>query len=242
MIVWLYCILRNEEKILPYLLRHYSPWVDKMIFYDGWSTDNTKQIICSNPKAILREWRGSDALDDMEFLNFSNEQWKEAIGHVDWILWIDADEFVYHPEILTVLERYLKEGVTVPLIEGFTMVSEKFPTTEGQIYDEVKTGFPDSAWGKPAIFREDIHFGMGRHSIDTNRCKPRFSATAEIKMLHYRALGFDYLKERHLRNWSRVPQHCRDNSLGTNTSPDYFEHHSISWFEEWIKKPWPNVI
>jgi glycosyltransferase involved in cell wall biosynthesis len=227
---------------MPYFLRHYAPWVSKLIFYDGKSDDGTRDIIRSCHTAELRDWPGSDRLDDIEFLNFSNEQWKEARGQADWILWLDADEFVYHPNILGILERYLSEDVTVPLIEGFTMVSQTFPTTDGQIYDEIKTGFPDSAWGKPGLFREDIHFGMGRHSIDLSKCSPRFSCAAEIKMLHYRALGFDYVRDRHLRNWARVPEHCRQNSLGTNTSPDYFGHHSISWFEEWIKKPWPNVI
>lgn len=240
--VWLYAIIRNEERLMPYFLRHYAPWVDRLIFYDDESTDNTRQIIATCPKAYYRPWLGSHGIVDNEFTDFANEQWKEAIGKAEWIVWVDADEFLYHPNVLEVLERYLKEGVEVPRVVGYTMFSDHFPTTDGQIYDEIKTGVYDDCWSKNAIFRGNMIWNVGRHSIDHSRFNPKSSQEPELKLLHYRCLGMDYLKERHARNWSRVPEHCRQKNYGTNCSPGWTGHHGVAWFEELSKQQIPNVI
>jgi hypothetical protein len=122
------------------------------------------------------------------------------------------------------------------------MVSKTFPTTSGQIYDEIKTGFPDNGWSKPAVFRGDIYWTVGRHGIDFSKCSPVVSPTAELMLLHYRGLGVDYVRWRHARNWERVPERCRSQSFGVNTSPGHDDHHGLDWFIEQIGKDWPNVI
>lgn len=240
--IWLYAIIRNEERLMPYFLRHYSPWVDRLIFYDDESTDNTRQIIATCPKAYYRPWPGSHGIVDDEFLDFSNNQWREAFGHADWIVWVDADEFLYHPDIVGILERYIQEGVEIPMIQGYTMVSDHFPTTPGQIYDEVRTGFKDDIWSKQAIFRSNMKWNMGRHSYDYVAIKLKKSSAYDLKLLHYRCLGMDYLRWRHARNWDRVPERCRQKNLGTNCEPNYVGHHGVKWFEEVSKQQLPNVI
>jgi glycosyltransferase involved in cell wall biosynthesis len=240
--IWLFCICRDEARLMPYLLRHYAPFVTKFVFFDGGSTDGTREIIRSCHTAELRDWPGSAGIVDDEFREFANEAWKEARGKADWVIWIDADEFLYHPDIKGVLRRYLQEDVECPQIKGYTMVSQQFPTTPGQIYDEVKTGFVDGIWGKPAIFRKHMQWTVGRHGVDYSGFNPKSSAEVEIKLLHYRALGVEYLRWRHNRNWARVPERCRQQNLGTNTAPDATGHHTIGWFEEMIARPWPEVI
>lgn len=227
---------------MPYFLRHYTPWVQKLIFYDGGSTDGTREIIQACPQAELRDWPGSQGMVDDEFTAFANEQWKEARGHAEWVVWVDCDEFVYHPDMRALLQRYLEAGINGPQIMGYTMVSDHFPTTDGQIYDEIKTGFSDDVWSKQAVFRDNICYNMGRHSINPQESGLRSSPTAELKLLHYRALGMDYVRDRHGRNWARVPEHCRRQNLGANTNPEYVGHHSVAWFEEMINRKWPEVI
>jgi hypothetical protein len=227
--------------MIGFFLRHYCTFADKIIIYDGGSTDGTREEITTCPSAEIHDWPGSDALCDDEFLEFANSegQWSDA----DWNILVDADELVYHPSIRDVLGWYLREGVEVPRIQGFTMVSKSFPTTQGQIYEEVRCGFPDVIWSKPAVFRNRMCWTMGRHGLDFTRFqRPVQSATAEIKLLHYRALGIDYVRERHKRNWDRVPERCRRMNLGTNTSPDFKGPYSVEWFAEQIEKPWPEVV
>lgn len=240
--IWLYCIIRNEAKILPYFLKHYTPWVEKLIFYDDQSDDGTREMLQACPQSELRNWPGSHGIVDDEFLIFANEQWKEAKDIADWIIWVDADEFIYHRNITDVLLGYIAAGVDCPLIDGYTMMSDHFPTTDGQIYDEIKTGFKDECWSKQVVFRENIRWNVGRHSLDTMRCQPRMSETAEIKLLHYRCLGMDYLRWRHDRNWQRVPDHCRAKSYGLNCEPGHVGHHSLNWFTSFDRSTLTNVI
>ncbi len=242
MTVWLYCIIRNERQILPYFIRHYEPWVSKLIFYDDQSDDGTRDLIRKCPKAELRDWPGPPGIQDDVFLEFAHEQWKEARGQADWVVWVDADEFLWHPNMPHALSCYLADGVEVPQVEGFTMVSRQFPTTQGQIYDEIRTGFRDGVWDKKVLFRGDIHWNVGRHSLNLDAFNPKSSPTAEIKLLHYRCLGMNYLRWRHKRNWDRVPERCRVLNLGTNCMPGWPDHHGEAWFEEACGKDWPNVI
>lgn len=242
MSVWLYCICRDEQRILPYFLRHYTTFVDKLIFYDDGSVDGTPDLIRDCPKADLRKWPFPQGLMDDHFLDFANEQWKEARGHAYWVIWVDVDEFLYHPRILDVLDGYAKDGVELPLIDGYTMISHSFPTTQGQIYDEIRTGVPDNRWCKPAIFHGHIQWTVGRHGINDRGFNPKRSAVSDIKLLHYRCLGLDYLKQRHARNWSRVPERCRQANYGTNCSPGFTGTHGVAWFEEQLSKPLVNVI
>lgn len=240
--IWLFCILRNEARLMPYFLKHYAPFVTKFIFFDEFSDDGTRDIIRSCHTAEIRDWEHSSGIQDDKFLEFANDGWKEARGHADWILWVDADEFLYHPAITEVLRRYLADDIEVPQIQGYTMVSKEFPTTNGQIYDEVRRGFTDDIWGKPAVFRKHMQWTVGRHGVDRHNFQPKHSAHPEIKLLHYRALGIDYVRWRHARNWARVPERCRALNLGTNTAPDAVGHHTVSWFEEMIGRDWPEVI
>ncbi len=56
---------------------------------------------------------------------------------MDYILFPDCDEFFYHPNGL---KQYIeKNRYLVYMMQGFEMVSEKFP--EGNILD-IKTGYP----------------------------------------------------------------------------------------------------
>jgi glycosyltransferase involved in cell wall biosynthesis len=240
--IWLYCIIRNEIRILPYFLRHYVPWCTKLIFYDDRSDDGTRELLLATEKCELRNWCGEMGIVDDQFLDFANEQWKEARGQAEWVIWVDADEFLYAPNMLELLNRYLHEGVEVPQVNGFTMVSRKFPTTPGQIYDEVRTGFSDGYWDKKAIFRANMFWTMGRHGIDLSRFNPKSSITCDIALLHYRGLGTDYVRWRHNRNWNRMPERCRRLNLGPNVNPAYVGHHSLAWFEEMIGRDWPNII
>lgn len=260
MTIWLYCVCRDEALLMPYLLRHYGPWVDKLIFYDAGSTDGTREMIeaerlkMGDGKVELRDWPGSDALADDELQCFSSEQWREARGKADWVVWIDADEFLVRTEdggrrsesgaMRALLARYLVEGITVPHVEGYTMVSTVPPSGQGQIYDEIRTGFPDEPWSKPAIFqpRVEMKYNPGRHSMNTTDFVPVRGEKVEIKLLHYRALGIAYVRARHARNWARVPARCREHSYGVNTEPGHAGHHGASWFEEMIGRTWPEVV
>lgn len=241
--VWVYAICRNELPIIGYFLRHYSAFAEKIIIYDGNSNDGTREEIRKCEKAELRNFEGCDALVDDQFLYYSNEKWKEARGKADWVAWVDCDELLYHHDILWALKEYKQNGYTVVRTQGYTMVSDAFPTGDAPLTEQVRTGFPDWEWSKPALFQPHIEmcWNVGRHSVNETLFTPVLTAR-EVKLLHYRALGMDYLRERHARNWARVPGHCRERNYGRNCDPEHLEHHGLRWFEDMMKRKWPEVI
>ena len=104
--VWAYVICWNEEVMLPYYLRHYEIFCDKIIIYDNMSTDRSQEIIKAHPKCELRLYDSKGEVRDDLYLKIKNHAWKEARGQgIDYVIVGDTDEFLYHPNILKIFER-----------------------------------------------------------------------------------------------------------------------------------------
>jgi len=134
MTVWLYTVCRNEELLMPYFLRHYSKFVDRIIVYDANSTDRTREIVSQQPQVELRRFDYCEKFDDVAFVEFTSKQYLEARGRADWVIWVDADEFLFHNNITALLNSYLERGITLPLTQGYSMVSKEPPRGNLQIY------------------------------------------------------------------------------------------------------------
>jgi len=188
----------NESGILPFWIDYYSNFigVNKIIIIDGGSTDNTINVIKDFPNVefIVRE---SEKLDDRELTRIRNEEWKKYRNDYDWIIVCDVDEFLYHPDIKNKLLEYKKNNITIPLVEGFDMISMDFPLFEKGNYlpDIIKVGIKDEVYLNKKIMFDpvvDINYRIGCHD-----CNPvgnvKFSEKEDFKLLHYKWLSYDYL-------------------------------------------------
>ena len=142
MVTHLYAISWNEEIIMPYFLRHYSQFCDKMVIFDNESTDSTPDIVKSFPKAELRSWSSNNQLNDMLYLVIKNNAYKESRGIADWVIVCDSDEFLYHPKIVQLLEAYKKIGINFPKVEGFDMIPNATLGPNDVLPDLYKMGMP----------------------------------------------------------------------------------------------------
>jgi len=174
--IWAYAICWNEAKMLPYYLRHYSQFCEKIIIYDNGSNDGSQQIIRNHPKAELRTYDTGGKIKDEVYLQIKNNCWKESRSKADWVIVGDIDEIVYHSD----LPKFLDIAGNVHSIftpGGINMVADKFPTTTGQIYEEVKTGTLHPGSCKPMIFDPnrvtEIAFDPGCHSASKNKSLAR---------------------------------------------------------------------
>lgn len=224
-----YSNMYNEEFLLPYWLRHYETFADRIFIWDDHSTDKTLEILNSHPKVTLlpREKKGHH---DYYYVTELYPQYERySRGAADWVIIADADEFIYHPNIREILAAAKERGVPALQCSGFAMVSDKLPSGNGQIYDEIKTGIRDKAESKWTIHSPDIKIRhrKGRHGMPSVEGDFRRSAgrNSGIKLFHYRYLTKDYIDSREMKNIEQVSIAYPENGWayttdGPRTMPD----------------------
>jgi len=192
----------NEEDILPYTLRHYQTFASLIVVHDAGSTDRTRRIVeKAGPGVLLQDWDTKGQLNDALAMQLKDTCWLGT--KADWVGVFDADEFWYFPMGAEfTLGVYDVAGYPVIKPHGFSMFSSTFPTTQGQIYEEVKAGVRDVWYAKPILFAparlRSINFDPGAHG-----CSVVLKDGAMVKfpvevgtpslpptyLLHYRHLG-----------------------------------------------------
>src|SRR5438552_12457573 len=137
MVIHIFSIMRNEEAILPYFLRHYETFADRIFIFNDHSTDKTVEIAKAHLKTTVMDFPYNRGLQEDDFSNCFQDAYKKySRGVADWAMCVDADEFIYHMEILELLKRQREKGRRVLRTTGYSMVSQEFPTTNGQIYEQ----------------------------------------------------------------------------------------------------------
>lgn len=188
-----FCLCNNEERLITYFMRHYSQFSD-VILLESNSTDRTVEI-ASALGAEVWTYDVPDEINDQWFMDIKNSCWKESTA--DWVMVVDADEFIYHPNIVRILEE---TDATVFFPRLWNMFADVFPTTEGQIYEEVTGG--REGGGKMNIFRpsdiQEINYAIGCHSAKP-KGNVKINTTSEIMTLHMRHLSKEYVIERNAR-------------------------------------------
>jgi len=195
--IHVHSIVWNEEVLLPYFLRHYTQFADVFIANDH-STDNTVKIAESHPRTTVIDFPHKRGLNEKDFSKYFEDAYKEHSREADWVICVDADEFVYHPQIAKHLSQL--EGVIRPA--GYNMLDNRLPRKNGQIYDELFMGVRSRSYDKPVVFQPhlDIKFEDGRHRIQTDVKVQRKG----LLMLHYRYLSREYFQDRTTAVFSRM--------------------------------------
>jgi glycosyltransferase involved in cell wall biosynthesis len=192
----------NEALILPYALRHYATFARRIIVHDSFSTDATREIARSFG-AEVADWDTGDCLNDQLAIDLKDTCWKGTDAH--WVITPDADELWYFPQgAERTLAAYEAQGLPMARPHGWNMHSDRLPTTDGQIYDEIRQGAPaDDMWlyCKPILFQPALvkhtGFSVGAHNSNTvlrdNTRLPKltdrpFSSPPSL-LLHYKWIG-----------------------------------------------------
>jgi glycosyltransferase involved in cell wall biosynthesis len=198
LVIHVYTVCYNEEFMLPYFFRHYKRFASQILVCDNESTDRSREIsLREGAKIVILKTGGR--YYEMALTRFRNSAYKNSRGVADWVIVVDIDEFLWHEDVIGILERYKAQRVTVPRVIGYEMVSDGPPRLNGQIYDELKVGHESRVYSKRVVFNPqvDINFLPGSHSCCSTGVVIH-SKKAEFKLLHYRFLGADYLRRRWL--------------------------------------------
>ena len=195
-----YAICYNEEALLPYYLRHYSQFCDQITIFDNYSTDRSEEICRSNRKVKLIKYDTGNQIRDDIYLQIKNNCWKQS--DASWVIVGDIDELVYHPNIRNVL---FNTWATIITPKMFNMYSEVFPTTTGQIYEEVRTGIPCGS--KTNLFKpkavSNINYDPGCH-VAHPEGTIIYDEDLGIKTFHMRYLSKEWVLERTAQSRARL--------------------------------------
>ena len=231
----LFAVMYNEEFMLPYFLRHYEKFVDRIFVWNDDSTDRTLEILQSHPKVTVlpMEVHGDN---DPYWITSLYPQYEQLSRNIaDYVICADTDEFIYHPDILSILEQEKEKGTQVIYCKGYTMISENLPVTTGQIYEEIKLGLPDKLESKWTIHSPDIHIRhrKGRHSAPHIQGEFIANPATGIKLLHYRFISETYFEYRNKINRDRLMLSFPGcNPVRKRTMPDRSRDDPLKWFRE----------
>lgn len=233
-----YVMVHNEEAILPYFLRHYSSFAQHIYAFEDQSTDRSWEILNAHPLVTIIK---------PEIHGINEKYWTSTLwttyeklsrGYIDYVMLVDADEFIYHPNgIINVLTKEKERGTQVLHCQGYTMIADDFPETDEQIYCVVKNGLPDKLSNKWVVLDPKIHirFTDGLHRIAETDAVA-LNSRSGLRLLHYRYLSAKYFEEKNKKNRDRFNIH---DGVDREYSPD--ERHNLpdgsrgsklKWYEE----------
>ena len=225
-----YTVAHNEIEMMPFFMRHYQQFASEIIVYDDASTDDTARF-CRSHGADVRQYPHV-GMDDITLSQFASVTYREAMGKADWIMWVDADEFIYHPDVRGLLRGYLAAGVELPRIEGWQMVHPSFPQDDGRhIWEIVTKGSLSDGFSKPVVLQPHVRlrWDSGKHKAFLPVPAAR-SEAADLKLMHFRELGTAWPIARNARNWARTSQRNKQLRLGYQVAPEF----AAGFNDEWL--------
>jgi glycosyltransferase involved in cell wall biosynthesis len=204
--VYTFAVCRNEEKMLPYYLKHYEKIADRIIICDGGSTDGSLVIMKANSKVVIVS-DPQEKQDEYNLMKFRNEYYLKHKNEIDWAIIGDIDEFLMVDR--ETLLRYKNEKINIPKVVGYQMFSEDFPSDKSkQIYEQVHTGFSDPKWmNKNVIFNPKevvINYVMGCH-----KCNPQGDikySNNYLNLLHFKCIGYDQFIDKSKKSSERLSE------------------------------------
>jgi hypothetical protein len=227
-----YILTYNEEAILPFTLDYYSTFCDKIIVYDNESTDNSDSIFKRYKKVSVVKWK-SDTINELNYLQIKNNAYKNSRkDKVDYVIVCDCDEFLYHPNLVNKLKEFKEQGIDMPMVKGFEMISETFPEYNGElIMKQLREGVDNDFLNKNIVFNpmKDIAFGIGCH---TNNAPDSIkSDRAELIMLHYKFLSKKYVSDRYNMLEKRLSDFNKVNGFGHHYNKQNAENQFDNYFK-----------
>jgi hypothetical protein len=220
--IHVYTVMWNEEVLLPYFLRHYGSFATRIVCFDNMSTDRSAQIVDSHPLTERVQYDTNGQIVDTMYLELKG-RYRQSRGTADWVMCVDIDEFIYHPQLAALLADYTRRGITYPKVQGFEMIAEQPPSGGSQIYEEIRDGRENEWSSKRVVFDPalEVVFEAGCHraTVSGNVVE---SENADIRLLHYPFLGRDFFIERSRQRRARLSEENKKFGWGDYEHPDSY--------------------
>ena len=94
--------------------------------------------------------------------------WQQSRGRAAWVIMVDIDEFIYHPNLLGYLYECKQTGVTAIEAIAYEMITDTFPSADLPLTQTVTCGVREPFYDKLCIFNPNAiacsNFRPGRHT------------------------------------------------------------------------------
>ena len=229
----------NEDDIVEAFVRHHAGHLDEMLFLDNGSTDRTLEILqaLQDEGFQLKVFRTRAVSSDEITVNSWGYQAASQVLAADWVVFLDADEFIATPHS-TPLQMLLPEdrlAVSMPLMNY------------GQVGGE-NTDEPVVPWRLRWRYAGEINVakvaargrqpnllaGAGNHGVFIGG-QPVAAARLEgVSLAHYpRRSGWQVMQK-----WAAG----RLNALASGTSGNYCSEYYAGLFERLRDRPWELLL
>ena len=217
-VIYLISICWNESLFLPYFLNYYS-FVDKIIIFDNFSSDNSVEIMKQYNNVEICYYNTNEKIRDDIYLEIKNHIWKNYKNQCDWMIIVDIDEILYHPIGLSNYIQSLNNDIAILQSTGFEMICPNFSLAQGDtIFEKCKNGVPATQLNKCSIINtklvKEINYLAGCHM-----CNPVFTGKllkdTNFKLLHYKFIfPIEHLIYRYNLMSKRLSEENKKNSWG----------------------------
>ena len=217
-IVHAFFLCYNEANILPHLLKHYLSFCEQVTILDNNSTDNSVEIVKSFQNTDIIPWDSNEELNDGLYLKLKNHVWKSSAGVADYVIVGDADEFLYHENMVDFLIKSKEDGITIFKPKGYHMVAdENFNLNlDDNLFKLVNKGVRTEVLDKIMMFDcnkiSNINYSIGCHMA--NPIGEIKANTNDLKMLHYKFLGLEDHKYKQKIRGERLSDFNKQHGFG----------------------------
>lgn len=187
----------NEKDFLEQFIRHYEPEVDTIFVLDNESIDgSTEGLSARHPKVVVSIYSTGGLYDDRYKHRMLVKKKLECDGEYDYVLLLDADEFVVPRNggsIRQTIEAtgrqdvYGTDGWNIYNYPGEPPYDPNLP-----VLSQRKQGVPNAHYSKPIIVRPGYpaDYVLGCHWIDNNQ-DPRLKDPDLVHFWLFHLRGFD---------------------------------------------------
>jgi hypothetical protein len=233
--IHVHCIAYNEEKIIPYFIRHYSRFCSKIFIWDNHSTDHTATIAKSYPGVVVKEWGGKE-INEFEYLKIKQNCRLHSFN-ADYVIVVDCDEFL-DIESIPMLEIIKSEGVTLPSVVGMEMLSKDFDFKSD--ISLIKRFVYKENLCKRCIFdpKLEMVWDVGCHPSETGKKMLRDvngvveNTAFKLNLKHYKWVNLEYVVNRYKSYASRLSQINKQYRLGFHYTKSK-EDIEKEFYEQW---------
>ncbi len=229
----------NEDDVIEAFVRHHAAHVDEMLFLDNGSTDRTVEIL----KALQEEgfplklFRNHAVSFDEIAINSWGYQVASQVMAADWVVFLDADEFIATPDSLPLLTLLPAEGpvVCAPLVNYGQVGGEAMdqPVVPWRLrWHKTEPTGVNKVMARARI--PGLLVGAGNHAVFVQGRELPALALPGVSLAHYpRRSGWQAMQK-----WAAG----RLKALASGASGAFYSGHYVSPFETLRDKPWELML